>query len=95
MYNILWLLSNEKDKLMKEKKEENNYNQDETLFTIMSAITYYRTKNNLSQEEFAKKIHMDRAFISKMECRKANPSLQTLLKLADAMDAKLEILFKF
>lgn len=80
---------------MEDKKKKNNYNQDETLFTIMSAITYYRTKHNFSQAEFAKKVNMDRAFISKMECRKANPSLQTLLKLADAMDAKLEILFKF
>lgn len=74
---------------------ENRYDQAESLFSIMSAITFYRTKHNMTQAEFAKFVGVDRAFISKMECRKANPSLKTLQKIADKMGARLEIQFYF
>jgi len=66
---------------------------DEALFEVMSMTSYYREKNNMSQEEFARKAGIDRAFLSKIECRRANPSLKSLIKIAEAMDTKLEIRF--
>lgn len=47
-----------------------------------------RTQSGVSQESLALKAAIDRTFVSKIERRKANPSLATLCALASALEVK-------
>ncbi len=60
-------------------------------------ICTYRKKMNLSQEEFAEKCDLSLRQISAIETGKANPKLETVLKLCGVcqMDAgELSVLFE-
>lgn len=48
-----------------------------------------RIKKNISQTKLAAKTGMQQADVSRIESGKANPGLNTLLKIAKALDASL------
>jgi len=48
----------------------------------------YRTKNGLSQEKFAELCGLHRTYISDIECFQRNISLETVQKIADALEIK-------
>lgn len=50
-----------------------------------------RIEKNISQRDLAKKINSTQAVISRIEGMNANPSINTLKRIAKALDAKLEI----
>jgi DNA-binding XRE family transcriptional regulator len=50
-----------------------------------------RSKKRISQSELARRAGVYQADISRIECAKANPSLNTLLKIAKALDADLSL----
>lgn len=50
-----------------------------------------RTRQGLSQAELASKAGMSQERVSKIENGKANPSLNTLLRLAGALEARLVV----
>ena len=52
------------------------------------------TKTNLSQEEFAYSIDMDRTYYSSVENGNRNISLLNLKKIADGLGITLEEMFK-
>ena len=57
-------------------------------------IKYFRLKyTNLSQEQFAKKVDLDRTYISKLESGKKNLTLETLNKLCDGFGITLKDFF--
>ena len=56
------------------------------LFTLAENIKQERKRIGMSQEELAFKANIDRTFVSKMERCQANPSLKTLLAIADVLD---------
>lgn len=47
-----------------------------------------RIKNNLTQTELAKLIGVNQTLISKLEKKKAKPSVDTVYKLADALNVE-------
>ena len=72
-------------------KEE--YEKLESDFVIMQALIDARKKLGLSQQELARRTHINQADISKIENGNSNPSLNTLRKLAKGMNMRLQIKF--
>ena len=53
-----------------------------------------RAELGISQEDLALQSGIDRTFVSKIERSIANPSLKTILDIAEALDISLSDLFK-
>ena len=53
-----------------------------------------RPERGLSQKELAERINTTQSVISRPENGPANPSLATLRRLADALDARLVVRFE-
>ncbi|MDD3123537.1 MAG: helix-turn-helix transcriptional regulator [Candidatus Izemoplasmatales bacterium] len=53
-----------------------------------------RTQNNITQEEIANILGVDRSFVSNIENGKNNPTLSTITNLAKALKVSVEELFK-
>lgn len=58
-------------------------------------IKELRTKQGLSQEEFAFKCNLDRTYITSLERGKRNISLENLEKIAKAFNMTLSEFFNF
>ena len=58
-------------------------------------IKKYRKETGLTQQKLADKIDMGINFIGKIEVGFSNPSLDTIIKIANALNVKLSDLFKF
>lgn len=50
---------------------------------------------NVSQEDFAKKIRLNRTYMSKIEAGKQNLTLETLNKICEGLGITLKELFNF
>lgn len=50
-----------------------------------------RSKKRIGQSELARRAGLSQADISRIECAKANPGLNKLLKIAKALDADLSL----
>lgn len=48
-------------------------------------VKKYRTKNQLSQEEFAEKCGLHRTYISAIECYRRSIALENIQRIADAL----------
>ena len=61
---------------------------------IGAKIAYFRTLNDLSQEELAQRIHLSRATLGKIERATYNSSisLETLLDISEALGINLNML---
>lgn len=53
-----------------------------------------RVKMNWSQERLAHEAGVDRTMLSRIEAQRANPSLATLVKLANALEVPVDGLLK-
>jgi transcriptional regulator with XRE-family HTH domain len=58
----------------------------DVLGVIAENIKFQRNKLGLSQEDLAFLAGVDRTFVSKIERKQANPSVKTLICLADALE---------
>lgn len=67
---------------------------DKYLDIISKNTKILREKAGLSQEALAEKINLSREFINRVEKRKENLSLKTLLTMSIALDATPEDFFK-
>ena len=61
---------------------------------IGQALAYSRAERDISQVQLAEKVGMDQSDISKIERGVSNPSVNTLRKLADALDCDLVVKFE-
>jgi transcriptional regulator with XRE-family HTH domain len=80
------------------KKMENpefraEYEALEPEFAIIAAIVEARKNSGLTQKELAKRTGIAQGDISKIENANANPSLDTLKRLAAGMDMRLNLQF--
>lgn len=57
-------------------------------------IRRIRTKEELSLDDLAKKLKVDKAYMSRLENGKKNPTLSTLTKLAEVLGVTIARLFK-
>lgn len=53
---------------------------------LSSNIKQIRKKQGISQEKLALKAEVDRSYMSEVERNLANPSIETLLKLSNALN---------
>jgi regulatory protein munI len=59
-----------------------------------NAVRKLRTKNNISQEDFADKCNLHRTYISDIELGKRNVSLENIERIACALNISLSDFFK-
>ena len=63
------------------------------LIAMGEKIKQARCAKNLSQAEIAREIGTDKGKISRLEAGKANPTVQTLIKLSKALDVPVHFFF--
>ena len=80
-------------KQMEKPEFRSEYEALELEFTIIQAIIDARKSAGLSQKQLSELTGIAQADISKLENGNANPSLKTLQRLANGMNAKLKIEF--
>ena len=86
-------------KIVKKKLIENDPLLDKELerlkpkYQMIRQIIELRIKNNLTQTELADRIKDKQSNIARLENGNANPSIEKLSKIAEALDSKLEIKF--
>lgn len=92
MKNKKWTTHKElKAKLMKDSEFVKEYDKLETEFQIASQMIEARIKQNITQEELAKKVNTGQAVISRLEGATAKPSISLLERVARALNIKFNI----
>jgi predicted transcriptional regulator len=62
-------------------------------YQVLRQIIELRISHNITQLELAERINDRQSNIARLENGNANPSIEKLQKIADALDTKLEIRF--
>lgn len=65
-----------------------------SLKQIGAQITVRRKKLGITQDELAGLAEIDRSFLSEIENGHKNPSITTLVKIAEALDTKVSALLE-
>ena len=81
------------EKQLKDPDVQAEYESLEPEFTIIHAMIEARKNTGLTQTQLATKTGIDQSDISRIERGDANPSLNTLKRLAAGMDMKLKLEF--
>ncbi|MCM1339563.1 MAG: helix-turn-helix domain-containing protein [Muribaculaceae bacterium] len=68
--------------------------KNEKLLILGQKIRFERLKKEYSQEELAEKTNLSRRAISCIECGTNDPKYTTLLKIAEALEIDVSVLFK-
>jgi len=76
---------------LKDPEFKKAWDETEIESSIAKGMIGKRIEKNISQRDLAKKINSTQAVISRIESMNANPSINTLKRIAKALDAKLEI----
>lgn len=74
-----------------DKKILNEYNRQKPYFDLANQVLAYRKMAGLSQIELAEKSNTTQAIISRIENGNSNPSLATIIKIAEAINCKVSI----
>lgn len=82
-----------KKQALKDPKLRTEYDRLQPEFALIRAVIEARIKKGLTQKALAQKMKTKQSAISRLEGGRANPSLNFLAKLAQAMDTHLEINF--
>lgn len=68
-------------------------NNKKVLRNIAKAILLYRKNKKYTQSVLAKKANVDRTYLARIEEVKANPSIEMLVKISNALDISILKLF--
>jgi len=81
--------------LLKEKLKngafERQYHRNETFFRLADEILLLRKQRGLTQKELAEKTGTTQAVVSRLENASVKASLESIVKLAEALDAVVEV----
>ena len=69
--------------------------ETELEYQLARAIIEARVKKGLTQEDLAKALHTTQSVISRFENAKTTPSVSFLKRLAQVLNASLQVRFKF
>lgn len=83
-----------KREALRNLKIKAEYDRLEPKFAAISAIIEARARKGYTQETLAKKLRTKQSAIARIESGNANPSIEFLQKLAEALGKKLVIQFK-
>lgn len=78
---------------LKDPEFYKEYHKLDAEFAPIEAILKARVKKGLTQRALAKKMKTKQSAISRVESGRVSPTVSFLQKLADAMDARLQIRF--
>ena len=78
---------------LKDPEFRAEYEALEPEFSIILAMSEARKNKGITQTQLAEKTGIDQSDISRIENGEANPSLNTLKRLAAGMDMKLKLEF--
>jgi transcriptional regulator with XRE-family HTH domain len=78
-------------KLLKDPDFKAEYEALEPEYKLASALIRLRLARGLTQEQLAKLLNTKQESIARLESGGSLPSLSTIKKVADALDAELEI----
>lgn len=70
------------------------WKESEVEYMLAKQLIDKRLKKHISQRELAKRADTTQAVISRIETMNANPSLNTLQRIASVLNAKLRISFQ-
>lgn len=82
------------DESLKKKLIKANYDMLHPEYAVITAIIRAREKHGLTQKKLAEKMGTKQSVISRLESGNANPTIDFLKKIAEALDSGLEIKFK-
>lgn len=74
-----------KERLMKDKEFENEYEKLKPRYEIISQIINVRKELNITQEELALRVGTQKSNISRLESGTYNPSIDFLVKVAKGL----------
>jgi transcriptional regulator with XRE-family HTH domain len=80
-----------KKQLIKEPEFKKEYDALETEYKLAATLIRLRSAKGLTQEDLAKLLNTKQESIARLESGDALPSLSTIKRLANALDAELEI----
>ena len=80
-----------KKRLLKDPAFREEYEALEPEYKLASALIRLRLAKGLSQEQLAKLLNTKQESIARLESGASLPSLSTVKKVAEALDAELEI----
>ncbi len=80
-----------KKQLMKDPEFRNEYEALEPEYRLAAALIRLRLAKGLTQEELATLLNTKQESIARLESGSSLPSLSTVKRVADALDAELEI----
>lgn len=80
-----------KKQLMKDPAFRKEYEALEPEYQLAAAMIRLRLSKGLTQEELAKLLNTKQASIARLESGSSLPSLSMVKKVADALDAEVEI----
>ncbi len=75
----------------KNKDFEKKYHRTASLFRLADEMLMLRKKRGLTQKELAKKVGTTQAVVSRLENASVKPSLETIIKIAEALDAVVNV----
>jgi len=78
-------------KYLKDKKIRKAYDNLGPEFAVIELIIRKRIEKGLTQKELAERVGTRQSAISRFESGAYNPSLLFLQKIADALDARMEV----
>jgi transcriptional regulator with XRE-family HTH domain len=76
---------------LKDKDFEKKYHRNETFFRLADEILLLRKRRKLTQKELAEKIGTTQAVVSRLENASVKATLESIVKLAEALDAIVDI----
>jgi transcriptional regulator with XRE-family HTH domain len=86
------------DEVLKEKLKDNKFkktwNEPDAELAIERALIELRLRNDETQEKLADKLNTKQAYISKIESGGVSPTITYVAKMADALNADVEIIFR-
>ena len=77
--------------ILKNKEVQNELKMNEAEYKIIEEIITARKEKNLTQQGLAELIGTRQSNISRLESGNYNPSLELLIKVAQAMGKRLEV----
>jgi transcriptional regulator with XRE-family HTH domain len=75
----------------KNKEFEKKYHRTAALFRLADEVLLLRRKRGLTQKELAVKVGTTQAVVSRLENASVKPSLETIIKIAEALDAVVNV----
>lgn len=75
----------------KDRNFEKKYLRTAVLYRLAAALLLLRKQRGVTQKELAEKVGTTQTVISRLESASVKPSLDTILKVAEALDAAVDI----